>query len=191
MPEPAADLTSQLLQRLTDGDRGVEKRLFELLYDDLKERAHGLMRNQPPDHSLQTTALVHEAWLKLGDQESADLARTHFFKLASRAMRSVLVDHARARATDKRGGGAPRLEIDEADVSVDARSDTLLALDEALTKLAAVDADLARIAELRLFGGLEHGEIAETLGVSTSTVERAWKASRAWLQRELDQASSA
>jgi len=187
VPEPKNELASQLLRRLAGGERDVEAQLFPLLYDELKGRAHQLMRHQPAAHTLQTTALVHEAWLKLGDRGPGALqSRTHFFRLAARAMRSVLVDHARSRATDKRGGGAAKVSIDEVDITVDGPSETMLALDQALIKLLGIDGDLARIAEMRLFGGLELGEIAEVLGVSTRTVERAWKLARAWLQRDLD-----
>jgi len=180
-------MVSHLLQRLSGGELVVEERLYELVYDDLKVRAHGLMRRQPADHTLQTTALVHEAWLKLDMRgQLAVTSRAHFFRLAARAMRSVLVDHARARMADKRGGGASRPALDDSAVHVDGPSDLFLALDEALAKLVGVDADLAQVAELRLFAGLEHGEIAETLGVSSSTVERAWRLARGWLQHELD-----
>lgn len=189
MPDSSRDLTSRLLRRLAGGERDVEGRLFELVYEDLRKRAHGMMIRQPANHTLQTTALVHEAWLKLGEPKDGDLAtRTHYLRLASRAMRSVLVDHARARATEKRGGAAARLPLDEAGVSIDGPSQTLLELDESLTRLAKADRDLARIAELRLFGGLEHEEVARALGVSTKTVERAWKLARAWLQRDLGRA---
>jgi RNA polymerase sigma factor (TIGR02999 family) len=175
-----------LLRRLAAGDRDAEGPLFQAVQEDLRARAHRLMRNQPAGHTLQTTALVHEAWLKLAPAANdAANSRIHFLKLAARAMRSVLVDHARAQATDKRGGGAVALPLDEDDALVDGPSATMLALDEALTKLQAVDGDLARIAELRLFAGLEHADAAEALGVSTRTIERAWKLARAWLQREL------
>lgn len=189
MSESSDALASQLLQRLAGGERQIEARLFDLVYADLKQRAHGLMRKQAANHTLQTTALVHEAWLRLGAHEQAPVnSRTHYFRVASRAMRSVLVDHARARATEKRGGAAAVVSIEDANVSIDGPGDGFLALDEALTELAKVDRDMVQIAEMRLFGGLEHAEIADTLGVSTSTIERAWKLARAWLQRHLDEA---
>lgn len=190
MSSASHELCSQLLKRLAEGDREVERELFELLYDELKSKAQALMRRQSAAHTLQATALVHEAWLKLAEREAAGVtSRTHFFRVAARAMRSVLVDHARSRATDKRGGAGVKLAIDSVDISIDRPSETLLSLDEALTKLQTVDAALARVAELRLFTGLEHDEIAQALDVSSRTVERAWKLARAWLQRYLDDAS--
>jgi RNA polymerase sigma factor (TIGR02999 family) len=189
--ESPDELASQLLHRLADGDHEVEGQVFALLYDDLKLRAQALMRHQPAAHTLQPTALVHEAWLKLADNSLGGAAsRTHFFKVAARAMRSVLVDHARAHATDKRGGAAAKQSIEADEIAIDGPSGTLLLLDEALTRLQAADPDLARIAELRLFGGLSHGEIAEALDISPRTAERAWKLARAWLQRDLGNSHS-
>ena len=186
MKEPPKLEATVLLQRLAAGEREVESELYRLLHAELHERAHRLMRHQPAGHTLQTTALVHEAWMKLAPADK-DIAssRAHFCKLAARAMRSVLVDHARAGATDKRGGGAQQLPLDERDALTEGPNSTMLALDDALTKLQAVDAELVRVAELRLFAGLEHSEIAQVLGVSSRTVERAWKMARAWLQREM------
>ena len=184
--EPSSTVTS-LLERLTHGDASAEPELFKQLYAQLRDRAHGMMRNQPEGHTLQTTALVHEAWMRIGgSKQRASLADIEFLRLASSAMRSVLVDHARARLADKRGGGGKRIEISEADLVSPMPEDTLLAVDQSLVSLQSIDPLLARVAEMRLFAGLEHSDIALALGVSTRTIERAWKAARAWLQRELE-----
>lgn len=161
---------------------------FARLYAELRERAHGMMRGQPAHHTLQTTALVHEAWMRVrAGRTERTLEDAQFLGLAASAMRSVLVDHARARTADKRGGGALRVELGSEELLAAAAEDTLLEVDQALERLAALDPLLARVAEMRLFGGLEHQEAAQVLGVSTRTVERAWTTVRAWMRRELSQ----
>jgi RNA polymerase sigma factor (TIGR02999 family) len=179
---------SLLLQRLSTGEQAVEQELYGLVYDDLRRHARGLLGMQKRDHSLQATALVHEAWLRLADHQGRPTSRAHFFRLAARAMRCVLVDHARSRAAAKRGGGAERAPIDDIEAAASGPSDTLLAIDESLTRLQAVDANLARMAELRLFAGLDHAEIARELGVSTRTIERGWRLARRWIQADLEHA---
>lgn len=185
-PDAVQEEVTKELRRLRSGDGAAEGRLFQLLYTELHDRARQLMSRQRADHTLQATALVNEAWLKLCRHDrDVEVDRTHFVQLATRAMRSVLVDHARARVTDKRGGGAGRIPIEDHEVVQDAPGGALLALDEALTRMKRSDPDLARVAELRLFGGLEHQEIAVVLGISTRTAERAWKVVQSMLQREL------
>jgi len=174
-----------LLERMRDGDAGAGRELFGLLHAELHERARGFMHDQGADHTLQATALVNEAWLKLergghGDWEN----RRHFLGVATTAMRSVLVDHARARAAQKRGGQRERVDLADVDASAPAH-ESILVLDEALQTIAAEDEACARVCELRLFGGLEHAEIAKILDVSTRTVERAWKVGRERLKEAL------
>jgi RNA polymerase sigma factor (TIGR02999 family) len=185
-PPPSRDVT-ELLHAWSDGDQGAFDQLMPLVYGELHERAERYMRNQPPGHTLSATALVHEAYLRLADPGRSDMrSRAHFFGVASKAMRSVLVDHARGRQRDKRGGGANPITLAAADEVAGASPDAdVLALDEALTRLAGLDADKSRLVELRYFAGLTIDETAEVLGVSSATVKREWVAARAWLSREL------
>ena len=190
------DVTA-LLRAWARGERAALDELLPLVYGELRRQAARCLRAQPSGHTLQPTALVHEAYLRLVDRGStgADWQdRSHFFAVAARVMRSVLVDHARARRTAKRGGGARALTLDAADAaaavaerSSDPGVDVEL-LDEALTRLAALDPRQARVVELRYFGGLSIAEVAEALGVSHATVEREWKTARLWLRRELQAA---
>lgn len=181
-----------LLRRAGNGDPGAASALFQLLYEELRARAHRILHTGQGGSTLQPTLLVHEAWLKLcPGQQPAFHDRAHFLRVAASAMRSVLVDHMRARATQKRGGGNRRLEVDELCAAFADRADDLLALDEALTRLAARDATSARVVELRFFAGLPIAETAAALGVSTATVERSWRAARAWLRAELDDGDGA
>lgn len=180
--------TAGLLQRFLDGDLRAQDELYERVRAELHDCAARWMRKQHAGHTLQTTALVNEAWLKLmGGSPTTCNGREHFVRLAARAMRSVLVDHARARATAKRGVREQCESIEELAISIDRPGDDLLALDEALVRLAQIDARVVKVAELKLFGGLEHEEIARNLDVSTRTVERAWKSARVWLRHELGQ----
>jgi RNA polymerase sigma factor (TIGR02999 family) len=186
MDQPSIERVTQLLDEVAAGDRSAEGRLFALVRTDLHERAHRMMRAQPADHTLQTTALVHEAWLKLEPRVASGWkSRAHFLCVASAAMRSILVDHARAQAAGKRGGAGVRVPLEDEAAAGGGAGEDLIALDEALDRLAGVDAELARVANLRLFGGLSHDEVGRALGISTRTVERAWRLARAWLQREL------
>ncbi|MEM7516896.1 MAG: ECF-type sigma factor [Planctomycetota bacterium] len=183
-PRPA----TQMLRRMQAGERAAEGELLDLLYAELRRTAQGLMRSERGDHTLQPTALVHEAWVRLVD---VDTARSfegvpHFMRSAARAMRHVLVDHARARTANKRGGGAKAVPLDAVLAAYEERSLDVLEIDEALAKLAGIDAQLARVVELRTFGGLTIAETAEACGVSTPTVERAWRTASAWLRAELD-----
>lgn len=181
-----ADVT-QLLLDWRAGDEIAGERLLPVVYDELRRQAARAMRREG-EHTLQATALVHEAYLRLVDQRRVEWKnRAHFFGIAARVMRRVLVDHARARHAAKRGGGATAIALaDEghADANAPAPLD-LLALHDALERLAALDADQARVVELRYFGGLSIEETAEAMGTSPATVKREWAVARAWLRREL------
>jgi RNA polymerase sigma-70 factor (ECF subfamily) len=180
--------TTKVLQALSQGDASAADRLMPLVYDELRSLAKQYLRQQDPSHTLQATALVHEAFLKLCDKDGTDWRdRSHFFAVGARAMRSILVDHARGKARDKRGGGRQRLALDE-NVMISSRCDEdVLALDEALTKLAQLDQRQSQIVELRFFGGLTVQEVAEVLGISKRTIESEWTMIRAWLRRELSE----
>ena len=173
-----------------DGAAGAADRLLELIYPELHRIAERQMRRERAGHTLQPTALVHEAYLKLVDQSHVDWRnRAHFLGVAAQAMRRLLVDHARGRDRDKRGGGATLVELDsasgEAGLAVQTRCVDLLALDQALERLTTLDAAQARLVELRFFGGLSVEEAALTLGVSTATAGRDFRSARAFLAREL------
>ena len=175
--------TLRLLQRMADGDEAAQEQLLPLVYDELHAIAGRLMARQDSSHTLQPTALVHEAWLKMvGVRDSEWGGREHFLRVAARAMRSVLVDHARARGAQRRDPGrrAVTLHEDQAMESIDLAR--VLAVHEGLEALAVIDGDLARLVELRFFGGLSNGEVAEVSGVSLRSVERGWQFARAWLQ---------
>jgi RNA polymerase sigma factor (TIGR02999 family) len=172
------------------GESGAADRLLELVYPELHRIAVRQMRREREGHTLQPTAVVHEAYLKLVDQSRVDWRnRAHFLGVAAQAMRRLLVDHARGRAREKRGGGATLVELEsaagEAGLAVRARSLDVLALDQALDRLAALDPAQARLVELRCFGGLSVEEAAEALGISTATAGRDFRSARAFLAREL------
>jgi RNA polymerase sigma factor (TIGR02999 family) len=175
-----------LLAAVKDGDRSRVAELVDMVYQDLRRLAQQYMAQEKPGHTLQPTALVHEAFLKLIDQTRVDWRdRTHFFAVGAQAMRRILVNHAKSRGRVKRGGGLRKLPLDKAlTVSLE-NDDEILAVDEALEKLAALDERQAMIVELRFFGGLNVEETAAVLEVSTRTIEREWAACRAWLRREL------
>jgi RNA polymerase sigma-70 factor, ECF subfamily len=180
---------SQLLRAWSDGDQTALDKLVPLVYDELRRMARHHMDRQQAGHMLQTTALIHEAYLKLIDQKEAHWRnRAHFFGVAAKAMRSILVDYARASHAAKRGGGAVLVSLDEAAVASDERAAELVALDEALEGLAAIDRRKCQVVELRYFGGLSVEETAEFLQVSVETVARDWRLARTWLLRELSKA---
>ena len=192
MPTPPPSRITTLLRAWSEGDRTALDELLPLVYDELHRQAERAMRAQPEGHTLQTTALVHEAYLRLVDRSGAAWQdRAHFFGVAARVMRSVLVDHARARRAAKRGGGAAALTLSRNDAAVDPEFDSngvdVEALDEALTRLAALDPRQAKVVELRYFGGLSIHETAAVLDVSHATIEREWRTARLWLRRELVQ----
>ncbi len=178
---------TELLVAWERGDDEALRRLGHLVYDELRAIAAAQMRGERRDHTLQPTALVHEAFLRLSDQRRRQWKeRRQFFAVASRLMRQVLVDHARAHRASKRGGEAARVEVTSLDaLAAPSEVFDVLALDEALTRLAALQPRLARVVELRFFGGLEVEETAELLGCSPRTVKRDWVLARAWLIREL------
>jgi len=173
-------------QRTGQGGSDDTPRLVELMYPELRALAARLMRREREGHTLQPTAIVNEAFLRLVDQGTIEWQdRAHFVGIAARIMRQILVDHARRKRTAKRGGGAPCVTLDEAMVSAPGAAFDLIALDDVLTRFAALDARRSHVAELRVFGGLTAKEIAVELGVSTRTVESDWAVARMWLAREL------
>jgi RNA polymerase sigma-70 factor (ECF subfamily) len=181
------EITS-LLTALQRGDAKAESLLVELVYDEMHARARRHMRRERPDHTLQPTALVHETFLRLMQGQPVDWqGRAHFYATASVIMRQILVDHARAHAARKRPEGKQRVDLDGLLAAESPRIDELLILDEALTRLAAMDARQARLVELLYFGGLTEEEAAEVLGISVRTVKRDWASARAWLQSQLRQ----
>jgi RNA polymerase sigma factor (TIGR02999 family) len=189
--EPRSEVTL-LLRRLSAGDKSALNQLMPLIYTELHQLASSYMRRERPGHTLQTTALVHEAYLQLVGQENAQWEnRTQFFAVAAQLMRRILVDHARAHHAAKRGGSLPRLSLDEAVVMAKERGGDLLAIDELLQRLADVDPQQARIVELRFFAGLSVEETAHALSVSDRTVKREWAMAKAWMQRELQRSDRA
>jgi RNA polymerase sigma factor (TIGR02999 family) len=184
-PIPAAEITA-LLEAAGVGDRAAFDRLFEAVYSELRTIAHRQLRRSLGSQTLDTTALVHEAYLKFSRQERWTVAnRLHFYRLAARAMRSVVIDHARARHRAKRGGDRVAVELDEQLVAAPERADELLAVDEALSRLERVEPELAQLVEWRFFAGLSVDEIAALLEVSDRTVKRRWRSARAFLYQDL------
>jgi RNA polymerase sigma factor (TIGR02999 family) len=181
----AGEIT-QLLAEIRNGDRGAESRLAPLVYDELHRIASRYMHQERPDHTLQSTILVHEAYLQLVKQEDRNWQnRSHFFAIAAQLMRRVLVDHARSRNAAKRGGRQVKLQLEDVLVFSDAKCEELIVIDQALTRLAELDARQSRIVELRFFTGLTEEEIGEVLGISSRTVKREWLVAKAWLHGEL------
>jgi RNA polymerase sigma factor (TIGR02999 family) len=181
----AADVT-RLLEDLRGGDPSRFPELLTAVQAELRALAARHLARERPDHTLQPTALVHEAYFKLVDQRDRSWeSKAHFLAIASTAMRRVLLEHARARLAEKRGGGLERVTLFEVPSALDERPAALVALDEALERFALIDPENARIVELRWFGGLASEETAAVLGVSTRTVERGWRAARAWLRDQL------
>ena len=186
MEHPPGEVT-QLLVALRNGDRSAESRLLEVVYPELHRMAVRYMRRERPDHTLQATALIHEAYVDLIRQPEKNWQnRAHFYGVAAQAMRRVLVDYARTRRAAKRGGRQQKVCLDDALLITGNPSDDLVALDEALSRLAQFDARLSRIVELRFFGGLNEEETAEVLGVSSRTVRRDWGVAKAWLYGQLE-----
>jgi RNA polymerase sigma factor (TIGR02999 family) len=186
--DPPSDLrVTTLLNQAGAGDAQASADLLPLVYEQLRALAGRRMRAEPTNQTLQATSLVHEAYLRLVDTTKVQLwqNRWHFFAAAAEAMRRVLVDNARRRGRLKRGGGANRVDLDSASLTVDEPPDELIALDEALVKLAERHPDKAQLVKLRYFGGLTHVEAAQALGVSTSTADRMWTFARAWLYRHI------
>lgn len=184
--EGAHDIT-QMLQQWCDGKKEILDELLPLIYSELRRQAARHLRRERKDHTLQTTALIHEAYLKLVDQRKVKWeSRTHFFAIASQAMRRILVDYARTRMRVKRGGDDIKLSLEAArPLATNERSVDLIALDEALTRLALLDQQQSRVVELRYFSGLSLEETAAILHISRATAAREWNMAKAWLHREL------
>jgi len=182
---PSSTITDSLLA-LRGGDRDAMDVLFPAVYDQLRAIAHNALRGERPDHTLGTTGLVHEAWFKLVDQSRVEVRdRSHFFRVAARAMRQILVDYARRRGAVKRGGRLRPMTLEDGEVPAEERAEALIAVDEALKRLAEHDAALARVVECRFFAGLSEEETAEATGASLRTVQRQWRRAKAWLYREV------
>lgn len=186
MPPTEPSEITAALAAINDGDPRAFDRLMSLVYDQLRVMAAGYMRRQPADHTLRSTALVNEAYLKLYRQQDHDWrGRSHFLAAGAQAMRRILVDHARAKAREKRGGGLHRVEFNGDLLGGLKKDEDVLALEESLSKLHELDERQARIVELRFYGGLTVQEVADVLGVSKRTIEGEWTMIRAWLRREL------
>ena len=185
MATPSSQEITQLLLAWSDGDQAALEKLTPLVYAELHRLAKGYMFGERPGHTLQTTALINEAYMRLIDWKNVRWqGRAHFFGVAAQVMRRILVDFARARHYAKRGGAAAQVSLDEAVTIHEDRSAELIALDEALKSLAEIDPRKSQVVELRFFGGLSAKETAEALKVSLRTVEREWNSARAWLYRE-------
>lgn len=192
MSETSTQQVTQLLVNWSNGDQSALEQLTPLVYSELRRLAGRYLRKERPDHTLQSTALVHEAFIRLIDQKNVRWQnRAHFFGVAAQMIRRILVDHARSRSASKRGSGAPRLSLDEAIATPDRKDLDLVALDDALNTLSKIDPQQARIVELRFFTGLTVEETAEVLGISPATVKRDWVTAKAWLYRDISRAASA
>ena len=188
MPQDSDLQPTELLRAWSQGDESARERLIPLLYGELHRLAQRYMRQERPDHTLQATALVNEAYLRLIDVNRVEWrSRTHFLALAAQMMRRILIESARSRHRQKRGGGAVRVNVDDLGELPEPRERNLPALNDALSALAMVDPRMSQVVELRFFGGLSVGETAEVLNVSPETVIRDWKTAKTWLLRELRQ----
>jgi RNA polymerase sigma factor (TIGR02999 family) len=186
MQNPARDDVTALLGQLAKGDDAAASKLIPIVYAELRRLAAGYMRRERKDHTLQPTALVHEAYLRLIEQRAVDWqCRAHFFGIAAQTMRRILIDHARAHLRDKRGGGMIPVPLDEALVFSPEQSSELVRLDASLERLAKLDPRQSRIVELRFFGGLTVEQTAELLGTSPKTVKRDWSMAKAWLHGDM------
>jgi RNA polymerase sigma factor (TIGR02999 family) len=187
--DQAPEQITQILDAIGSGDAQAAEQLLPLVYEELRRLAAAKMSQQPPGQTLQPTALVHEAWLRLVGSQQHQLwnSRGHFFSAAAEAMRRILVERARRRAAGKHGGGLQRVDIDKVDVAEEANSDVLLAVDEALNSLAERDPTAAELIKLRFFAGLPNVQAAEVLGVPERSAKRAWAYARAWLYKEISQ----
>ena len=186
MPQNGDAQPTELLRAWSQGDESAREKLIPLLYDELHRLARRYMRQERPDHTLQATALVNEAYLRLIDVKRVEWRnRTHFMALAAEMMRRILIESARSRHRQKRGGGAVRVDIDDLGALPEPQERDFVALSDALSALALFDARMSQVVELRFFGGLTVEEAAEVLNVSPETVNRDWKTAKAWLLREL------
>jgi RNA polymerase sigma factor (TIGR02999 family) len=192
MDEPSVSphRVTQLLEHWSHGDDAALAELTPLVYEELRRLAHRQMGGERPDHTLQTTALVNEAYLRLADQTNLSWqSRAHFFAVAARAMRQILVNYAKSYRAQKRGGGAIKVELDEAAIVSPEQSKEIVDLHEALERLATLDSRKAHVVELKYFGGLNYDEMAEVMKISTVTVRRDWVFAKAWLHKELHNAA--
>jgi RNA polymerase sigma factor (TIGR02999 family) len=184
---PARDDITKLLADLSTGKDGAEEALIPLIYDELRVLARHYMRSENPGHTLQTTALVHEAYIRLGGEKDADWKdRAHYLRTAARIMRRVLIDHARRKGADKKGGHWGRQPLDRIAHAMEGISTDLLSVNDALEELSGVDAQMAQVVELRFFGGLTIEETAKVMNISASTVKNDWAMAKAWLMQRLD-----
>jgi len=187
MPAPSNDITQMLLD-WRKGDKSAFDQLVPIVYHELRKIAHAYLQGERPEHTLRPTALIHEAYLRLVDQNLPQWQnRSHFYGVAAQMMRQILVEHARAHVAAKRGGGGKKLSLDDVTIFSQQRASDLVALDDALVALAALDARKCRVIEMRFFGGLSVEETAEALGISIATVGREARMAQAWLHRELNQ----
>jgi RNA polymerase sigma factor (TIGR02999 family) len=187
MSEPGTAEITTILKDWNDGDQEAKERLVPFVYDELKRQARILMSRERPNHTLQPTALVHEAFMRLAKQTGIEWQnRSHFYGISSRLMRQILVDHARAHAAEKRGSNAIHFSLEDLDIPVEERADSILIVDQVLDRLSSIDEQQAKIVEMRFFGGLSNAEIAEALDISERTVVREWQSARLWLFRELN-----
>ena len=187
MDEQEHSKITQILRDWNDGSEEAKEMLLPFVYDELKRQARFLMAKERRNHTLQSTALVHEAFLRLSDQTGIEWKnRRHFYGIASRMMRQILVDYARAQAAEKRGSNQIHFSVDDVQIPVEERISSVLILHEVLERLEKLDAQQAKIIEMRFFGGLNNREIAESLEISESTVGREWESARLWLYRELN-----
>ena len=185
-PSVSQQEVTQLLADWSHGDDAAFAKLTPLIYEELRRIAHRHMGGQRPDHTLQTTALVNEAYLRLADQTNPNWqSRAHFFAVAARAMRQILVSYARSNRAQKRGGGALKIELDEAAIVSPEQSKEIVDLHEALERLGTLDSRKAQVVELKFFGGLNYDEIAEVLKIARMTVRRDWEFAKLWLYTEL------
>ena len=179
---------TELLEQWSGGNQAALDQLYPLVYEELRRLARSYMRREPKGHTLQTTALINEAYVRLVDQHSVRWQnRSHFFAISAQIMRRILVDHARKHLQAKRGGGAKRISLDEGMIVAKERSEEVLMLDEALANLARLDPRRSQVVELRYFAGLNNSEIASVLQISENTVMRDWNLARAWLYQQLSE----
>lgn len=191
MTQPSTHEVTQLLIEWSNGDKAALDKLMPLIHEELLRLAHHYMSRERPGHTLQTTALVDEAYLRLVNRKDVHWQnRAHFFAIAAQLMRSILVDHARSHAYAKRGGGARKIALEDAMVVSEERAAEVVALDDALKELASFDPQQSRIVELRFFGGATIEETAEVLALSPATIKREWSTAKAWLYRELSKESA-
>ena len=188
MNEPQTSEITQILQDWNNGDKDAKERLLPFVYDQLRKQARILMSRERSDHTLQPTALVHEAFIKLSDGAGIEWQdRRHFYGIASHLMRQILIQHARMHAADKRGNNPVHFSIHDTQIPLEERAGSIIALNDALEKLAELDERQAKVVEMKFFGGFSNEEIAEALEISVRTVGRTWQAARFWLYRELNQ----